>query len=145
MRTGQWQPINHMDWDCQGCERILATKEAFELYDKNVLSMFVAIHSRHLGPTVQKRFQHFYQRDALSKIWQGSLAGESRLACDKQNTKALRSSRVFFSSADGCLKESPLFGPVYYRDGMVRLFNRRLFDQLNLSLRLGSCKPWKHG
>eukprot|EP00600_Ochromonadales_sp_CCMP1393_P005313 CAMPEP_0174969398 /NCGR_PEP_ID=MMETSP0004_2-20121128/8738_1 /TAXON_ID=420556 /ORGANISM="Ochromonas sp., Strain CCMP1393" /LENGTH=485 /DNA_ID=CAMNT_0016218879 /DNA_START=320 /DNA_END=1777 /DNA_ORIENTATION=+ len=90
MVTGKWQPINHVDFDCQGCEQALDSEEAFELYDKNILQMFVAIHrygnkiSSQNIVTLSRR----YQRDIV-------FSKPGSFKCEKENRHALKESRGF--------------------------------------------------
>ena len=67
---------------------------------------------------------------------------DGRLKCEKLNTANLGEDRAFVDTENRCLQDSP-FGPVYYRDGAVRVFNPRLYTELNLFLQLPSCPPWE--
>lgn len=134
MRTGSWQPVNHMDWDCQGCEGLLASNESRSLFEENILSLFIAVHSDN--------------HDALWRTYKDYAlldTGKPNYRCDHENAWALQEYRgAQTSDMRGCLRDSP-FGPVYYRDGTLRLFNRRLFERLGIRLRLPSCPPWRQG
>ncbi|KAJ1405429.1 hypothetical protein B484DRAFT_404460, partial [Ochromonadaceae sp. CCMP2298] len=127
MRTGSWQPINYMDWDCQGCESLLANPAALKLFEENVLHMFITVHGmnyRNLNAT------------------NGHLAmvntGAPTYQCDREGSRGLLWARGF---EDDNRCESPV-GPIYYRDGSLSVFNKQLFDKMGLQLRLPKCLPW---
>ena len=130
MRTGSWQPINYMDWDCQGCEKLLATPEAFQLFEDNILALFIAVH---------------YENFPLLNATYGHLAmistGPPNYECDVEQRDGLLRARAHVNDGKNCLQETP-FGPVYYRDGSMSIFNKKLFDKMGLELRLPKCVPW---
>jgi hypothetical protein len=135
MRTGTWQPINFMDWDCQGCEALLASKEAFKLYEENILSLFIAAHHT-ISKGIHDNLLKYYGNDVIFQI-------SGTYACDKKNTNALNHNTAFIQThEEKCLSKS-LFGPVYYRDGSIRIFNKKLFDKLDLTLHMETCPPWE--
>lgn len=133
MRTGTWQPINHMDWDCQGCEGLLASAEAFKLFEDNVLSIFIAVHGKKNALALNK----FYKHIAMVNI-----DGMMKSECETANIEALAHDRGFVDIKNTCLRDTA-FGPVYYRDGTLRVFNKKLYDKLQLPLRLTACVPWE--
>ena len=131
MRTGSWEPINYMDWDCQGCEKILASDSALKLYEENILSLFIAVHDKN-----HDIISKFYKKDAIVD------SGHPNIACDNQNRIALTKNRAFVDDAGQCLQDSP-FGPIYFRDGTFRVFNKKLFDKLGYNLHMELCPPWE--
>jgi hypothetical protein len=84
MRTGSWQPINYMDWDCQGCESLLATPAAFKLFEENVLHMFIAVHGMN-----HKNLNATYGHLAMVNT------GAPSYQCDQQGRKGLFRARGF--------------------------------------------------
>ena len=140
LRSGNWQPINYMDWDCQGCEHMLASAEAVHLFQENVLMLFIATHGH--GSALHVSLSRAYKKYVLIDKF-----GTNR--CDFANKKALWKNRAAQTSdmtsdrAVHCLQESP-FGPVYYRDGTLKLFNEVLFKKLELKLRLPNCPVSKN-
>jgi len=137
MRTGSWQPINYMDWDCQGCEKLLASDSALKLFEDNILSLFIAVHTDDLSTQLTK----FYSSSAMVNT--GGPVRDAK--CETANKDGLINNRGFVNpTGQNCMKDSP-FGPVFYRDGTLRLFNQKLYDKLGLSLRLPKCVPWELG
>jgi hypothetical protein len=119
-----------MDWDCQGCEKLLANPESFKLFEDNVLALFIAVHDDNYP--------------SLNAIY-GELAmvntGSPNYKCDQQGVDGLFRARAYVDDERKCLQESP-FGPVYYRDGSLNIFNKKLFDKMGLTLHLPDCLPW---
>jgi hypothetical protein len=143
MRTGSWQPINHISWDCQGCEELLATPEAFKLYKDNVLHLFITLHPWHSEKKIRQVVQT-YEADTL-------IYERGSYACDAENKEAIHNNNAGFqvnfrgnaSVLNDCIRDMPGYGPVHFRDGSLRVFNRGLYNKLGLKLRLPHCEPWR--